>query len=317
MVTEEPEDGRAAEVCHTLHSMLLEGRYLSISMARFPRIFGPIFVGLIRIGEKTGSLVNCLEMLSGWLEREGDVRQRVRTALTYPVIVLVVSLLCCSILMTTIAPTFLAMFETRGTPLPWPTQVVATLVRLQKSAWFWCALVLLALAVRAGWKALWKDPVRAARVYSWLFKVPALRSVLEGLSWSRYCGALSIMASCGISPRMLYKMAAQASGDPRLVVAAEDLIIAVMEGMMPSEHMRTRPQLYPRILSLSLAVGEDSGRGSLVADYLYRHYRLQLEYHLSQLTTLLEPILLAFTSALMFFLLLSLLLPIYGQLNAL
>lgn len=314
-LAEQAVAGDCAEVFFSLQRLVLEGRYLSAALSRFPSTFSPMYLGLVRVGEQTGALIECLRLLADWLERDLETRQKVRSALTYPVMVVVVSGVAVTALMNVLGPMFLQIFAEKGGPLPLPTRFVATLVQLQQQPWFWLLAVVGLLVLYRLSQSWMINPHWRVWLWNSACRVPALGAMLVSSSWSRYCAALSILTRCGVPPQRSYRFAAEVSGDPRLIVDCDLLLQSILQGEQASEHMEARSHLYPRLISSSLALAEDSGQGKSILDYLARFYRDDLDMRLGVFQALLEPILLLATSSVLLFLILSLMLPLYGKLQ--
>ena len=315
VLAEQCDRPTASEVYFTLQQLVLEGRYLSAAMSRFPAIFSPMYLGLIRVGEQTGALHDSMVLLAEWLERDQEVSQKTRGALTYPAVVVTVAVVAVFGLMNVLGPLFLQMFTESGTILPLPTRVVCELIRVQRQPWFWFSLVALALfglRLTRGWvlNPHW-------RVWFWeqACRLPGLGGLLISATWSRYCAALSILLSCGVQPQRSYRFAAEVSGDPRLIIDCDLLIQSILEGETASMHMERKGHLYPKIVRSSMELADDTGQGKPIMDYLTRFYREDLEVRIQILQSLLEPLLLLVTSAVLLFLILSLMLPLYGKLQ--
>lgn len=315
VLAEQTARADCAEVFFSLQRLVLEGRYLSAALSRFPSTFNAMYVGLVRVGEQTGALVDSIVLLAQWLERDQEVRQKIKGALTYPVVVMVVAVLSVFALMNVLGPLFLQMFEESGTVLPLPTRVVSALIRVQRQPWFWLALLVLAAASIRLSRSWVLNP--HWRVWFWdqACRLPGLGGLLVCATWSRYCAALSILVSCGIQPQRSYRFAAEVSGDPRLLIDCDLLVQSILEGETAGAHMVTKPQLYPRIVCSSMEMADDTGQGKPILDYLTRFYREDLEVRIEILQSLLEPLLLLVTSAVLLFLILSLMLPLYGKLQ--
>lgn len=315
VLSEQASRSDCAEVYFSVQRLVLEGRYLSAALSRFPACFPPMYVGLIRVGEQTGALVETVYLLCSWLERDQEVRQKIKGALTYPAAVVVIASLAVLALMNVLGPLFIGMFAETGAILPWPTRVVAFLISLQQRPWFWLLVALVTLIFLRGARSWAINP--HWRVWAWeqASRLPGLGELLRSATWSRYCAALSILVGSGIQPQRSYRFAAEVSGDPRLVVDCDRLIQSILEGERAAQHMDRKPHLYPRIVRSSLELADDTGQGRPILDYLTRFYREDLEIRLQILQSLLEPLLLLATSAVLLFLILALMLPLYGRLQ--
>ncbi|MBS2039912.1 type II secretion system F family protein [bacterium] len=315
VLAEQTDRADSGEVFFSLQRLVLEGRYLSASLARFPAVFSAMYIGLIRVGEQTGQLTDSISLLAEWMERDQEVRQKVRGALTYPAVVVVVAGLAVILLMNMLGPLFISMFAETNAPLPLPTQVVVKLVELQHKPWFWLSLVVgILLFVRAG-RSWVLNPHWRLWVWERAAATPGVGGLLVAATWSRYCAALSILSACGVQPQRSYRFAAEVSGDPRLIIDADLLVQSVLEGETVSAHMYLKPELYPRVISSSLEMAHDTGQAKPILDYLTRFYREDLEVRLQILQGLIEPLLLLATSAVLLFLILALMLPLYGRLQ--
>lgn len=315
VLAEQADRADSGEVFFTLQRLVLEGRYLSAALARFPAIFGAMYIGLVRIGEQTGQLVDSIRLLAEWMERDQEVRQKVKGALTYPAVVVVVASLAVFLLMNLLGPLFLEMFSEDSTPLPWPTQMVSQLVAVQRKPWFWLTLLTLLVVLARASRSWVLNPHWRLWVWERAAGIPGVGGMMVAATWSRYCAALSILSACGVQPQRSYRFAAEVSGDPRLIIDCDLLIQAVLEGETVSTHMYLKPELYPRIITSSLEMANDTGQAKPILDYLTRFYREDLEVRLEILQGLLEPLLLLVTSAVLLFLILSLMLPLYGKLQ--
>lgn len=315
VLAEQTDRADSGEVFFSLQRLVLEGRYLSAALARFPAIFGAMYIGLIRIGEQTGQLTDSITLLAEWMERDQETRQKIKGALTYPAVVVVVAGLAVFLLMNLLGPLFLEMFSEESTPLPWPTQVVSQLVAVQRKPWFWLVLLSLVVVIARASRSWVLNPHWRLWVWERAAGIPGVGGMLVAATWSRYCAALSILSACGVQPQRAYRFAAEVSGDPRLIIDCDLLIQAVLDGETVSTHMYLKPELYPRVITSSLEMANDTGQAKPILDYLTRFYREDLEVRLEILQGLLEPFLLLATSAVLLFLILSLMLPLYGKLQ--
>ena len=315
VLAEQTDRADSGEVFFSLQRLVLEGRYLSASLARCPAVFSPMYIGLVRVGEQTGQLTDSISLLAEWMERDQEVRQKVRGALTYPAVVVIVAGLAVFLLMNMLGPLFLQMFAENGVPLPLPTQIVVKLVEVQRKPLFWLTLVSLTVVFVRASRSWVLNPHWRLWVWERAAAMPGVGGLLVAATWSRYCAALSILAACGVQPQRSYRFAAEVSGDPRLIIDSDLLVQSVLEGETVSAHMYLKPELYPRVVTSSLEMAHDTGQAKPILDYLTRFYREDLEVRLQILQSLIEPFLLLATSAVLLFLILSLMLPLYGRLQ--
>ena len=315
VLAEQTDRADSGEVFFSLQRLVLEGRYLSAALARFPAVFSAMYICLVLVGEQTGQLTDSISLLAEWMERDQEVRQKIRGAMTYPLVVVVVAGLAVFMLMNLLGPLFLEMFAEDGTPLPWPTRLVSQLVEVQRKPWFWLTLVtVLVIFIRAS-RSWVINPHWRLWVWERVAATPGVGGMLVAATWSRYCAALSILSACGVQPQRSYRFAAEVSGDPRLIIDSDLLVQSILEGETVSAHMYLKPELYPRIVTSSMEMANDTGQAKPVMDYLTRFYREDLEMRIQIVQGLIEPLLLLATSAILLFLILALMMPLYGRLQ--
>lgn len=258
-----------------------------------PRVFPPLYLGLVRVGEETGALGGSLELLAGWLERDREVGQRLQAALIYPASVIVVALLARNLLTFYIAPQFFAIFAEQNTPLPAPTRLLQGVLALQSNPFVWLVAVGGLMLLYRHLRSRGLTVERRAALRAWLVRVPGLGALLAASAWARWCSAATVMARAGLSPVQTYRLAAEASGDARLLVDAENLQEALQAGQLASRYFLGHPQLYPASVAHCLAVAEDSGRMADMFGYLARSFEVEAASRVEVLGTLVEPLVLA------------------------
>lgn len=311
-LTEQPESPELAEIWWTVHKAVAGGRPLSAAMAPFKRTFPPSILHLVRVGEATGGLVVSLVRLADGLERDDLLRRRVLSALAYPLVVLLVSLLVSFGLLRFVLPPFLDSLVALKLELPWPTRVLMLATELMRQPLWLLALALALWLARHQWLEAWRR--HRLQFYTWAGQVPLLGRCLRDYATIRLAAAGSQLLAGGTDALRAWELAMHASGDPRLWQRTSDLRQGLLEGENASAFFARHPQLVSRLLPALLEVGEDTGRVPAMLDRVARNLEDELDHELTLLTSLIQPVLLMVVSASTLFVILALFLPLYSQL---
>ena len=301
-----------AEVCYTLHDLILQGVSLSEALERFPRVFPSVFHPVVQIAEKSGTLVANLMQLAEWTEREHRLQRRVLAAISYPLLVLALGLLITLSLFIWVLPPFLEMMQSIGVSLPLTTRGLLLLSEVLRTPGFW-------LAAAALLGLFYSDPPPLARRGFWrlLLRLPVLSRLVQRALLTRYVFALQALVEAGCDAPTTWRLAARCSGNPYLMGDSLRLVQCVCEGQTPSQAMKDRAPLYGGLLIRFVTAAEESGRFSQLYRNLRRLLEDELEHNLEVASRSLEPLLLGGVGVGLATWLLSIFTPLYAHLSKL
>ena len=303
--TSSPTLARAIDiVCRKLAA----GAYLSQAFSQFPRIFKPLHVSMVRIGERTGGLVVALEHLFHYLDRDYRLKKRLRGAMAYPVLVLVVTLFLSGVVCCTILPGFASMFTELHMKLPLLTLIVMRLVGWLTNPLCW----VLVGSTGAVFIRLGRQYVSKSQLYRVLAAIPILGVLLRDAALTRFCMSMEALLSTGVELTLALDLASQAGDNPLFVEAGQATIRGVKNGASLSQAMAFSLKVYGRCVPSMVLAGEESGRLTASFGRLANYCDAELEYRVDQLSAALEPLLLALVSGLTATLLVAIFLPLYG-----
>lgn len=312
---EQPECPVLGQIVGDLENRVGSGFRFSAALALYPKIFGQLYVTMVRMGEMTGSLDSSLEQLSGWQERDEALRHKVVSALTYPVFVLLLASVLTLLLFYTILPSFVSIFDEMGTPLPLITQVVVLLTRMVRSPILWILVLAAIAAATTAWPRLRDNSAIRRRVFGALLRVPGLGGLLYHGTAARYCGALQVMLSTGFDLRQAAQLAAEASDNPLLEADSPFLVQSVVSGSPMSTHMSAHPEIYSKTMLHMTAAGEEASRVPEMLQRAMMFHELELQSRIDAVSAALEPLLLTGVSVIVGTILIAIFLPLYGILN--
>lgn len=309
IVREETKDKTLRKVLVEVSDSLKRGETFSSALSAHTDAFPPFFVAVLQSVELTGLLDNTLDQLSRYIERDLDARRKIRSALTYPIVILVLAVVVVVILAGFVLPRFKTFFLSFNAKLPLATRVLLSATGFL-THWWWAlalgaaslfALVLLGLASPGG---------RAVRDRL-ILKVPAAGTIVRYAVIERFCRILSSMVQAGVPLPDALELASVGTHNityqRSLTVARERLL----EGDGLAEPI-TATRLFPGAVTQMIRVGEATGSLDDQLESTATYYERELEYKLKNLTGLFEPIAIVIVGVIVGFVALALVSAMYG-----
>ncbi len=292
-----------------------KGYSLSRAMGRHPGVFSPVFIGLVKAGESSGSLVANLNSLADHLERELRLRQKLSSALVYPAFVFLICCLAVLLLTQKVLPTLInGVFKETGTALPLITQSVVYVGNLLNSAWFY-HIVLPALIFGLLFSAHYaRTPGGRYRIQWILKRIPGVREVLRAASAARFARTMASLNACGISLVHSLELTDMVLSDYELSRAIDKIIAGVEEGESFAELLR-QSNAFPAIVIGFTELGQETGSLSSAYKHLGEMLEEEIDLLLNTLMSALEPLMIGLMGGLVGYVVIAMFLPLYQMLN--
>ncbi|MFJ7288825.1 type II secretion system F family protein [Curtobacterium sp. AB451] len=284
------------------------GVSFSEAVAKYPVDFPPIMINMIRAGETGGFLDQAMDSIATNFEKEHKLRSTIKSAMTYPVVVLVMSLLAVVIMLIFIVPIFQDMFSSLGGKLPVPTQILVSMSHAMR----WLGPVL-AVAVVVGW--LWyranknTDRFRAFRD-PLMMRLPVFGPLTKKIVIARFARNFSNMIGAGVPILQALQIVGEVSNNFVVQKALERVGESVRKGESISAPL-AKEKVFPSMVSQMMAVGEDAGSLEVMLEKIAIFYDAEVEATTESLTALIEPLLIAFLGVVVGGMIIALYLPIF------
>jgi len=298
-----------AEVISDVRASLEEGRELSTSMARHPRVFSPFYLAMVRVGEVSGRLTEVFERLFEHLESERDVREQVKAALRYPMIVVSAAVIAMVILNIFVIPVFAGVYAGFNAKLPAMTRLL-----IGVSAWsvrWWPAVAEAAVAAAFGVRrALQTEDGR----YAWdrqKMRLPIAGDIVLKGTLARFARAFAMASKSGIP--VLEALTVVAATADNAYIARQ--IEGMRDGIDRGESLyrcATASGIFTPVVLQMIAVGEETGEIDSLLTEVAGMYEREITYSIKRLSTQLEPILLAIIAGMVLVLALGIFLPMWS-----
>jgi type IV pilus assembly protein PilC len=284
------------------------GLALSNAMAKHPNVFPPLMVNLTRAGEVGGFLDTVLLQVAANYEAEVKLRSKIKSAMTYPVVVLIMAVLAVTGMLLFIVPVFAGMFAELGATLPAPTRV---LVFLSEKMKFLAPLGLVGFIVFLFvWKRVkHKDAVRNT-LDPLKLKIPVFGGLFQKVALTRFCRNLGTMLKAGVPILQALDIVADTTGNVVLAHATRDVQESVRRGETLAGPLASHPVFPPMVVQM-LSVGEDTGALDTMLGKIAEFYDAEVEATTESLTALLEPLMIAFLGGIVGSMIIALYMPIF------
>jgi len=288
------------------------GTALSTAMARHPRVFPPLMVNMCRAGEVGGFLDSVLLQIAANFEAEVKLRSKIKSAMTYPVVVFVIAILAVVGMLLFIVPIFAKMFGQLGGQLPAPTRLLV----FMSSVLRWTA-PLLVVALIAG-VITWGRVKHNERVRRFVdpmkLKTPIFGQLFRKVAISRFSRNLGTMLSSGVPILQSLEIVAEASGNVVIMDAVREVEESVRRGESLAAPL-ARHKVFPPMVVQMLTVGEDTGALDTMLHKISDFYDQEVEATTEALTSLIEPLMIAVLGGLVGSMIIALYMPIFGVFN--
>ncbi len=283
-----------------------EGSSLAKALSAYPKAFPRLYVNLVASGEASGTLDAVLENLADHLESQGELKRKILSALTYPILMLCICSLVIVALLTFVVPKIVEIFQKQHLTLPLPTEIVLAVSHFLINYWY---LILAALACFIfGTQHYYRQEKGREAIDRWLMKLPIFGRTYTKVATARVCRTLSTLLSSGVELLTALDITKNIVGNIHFVRAIESAHDGVREGRSLANEF-TRSQVFPVMVCHMIAVGEKSGELEKMLSRASKAYENEVNATLSGLTSILEPVMMIVVGAIVLFIVLSVLLP--------
>ena len=309
IIREETTKKLFAKALDGMIGRLQAGDTFAVAAAAHPEAFPDYYVGILASAELTGNLDVVLDQLAEYIEREIDSRQKVKAAITYPLIVMVMAIGVVIVLAGYVLPKFKTFFESLHAKLPLPTRMLLGLTNFLLAWWFLFAAAAVAVFVIA--IVMRKTTGGRARFDAIVLKVPLIGSLLVHAIVERVCRLLSAMLRAGVPLPQAMTVTADATNN---AVYRRGLGVArgeMLEGKGLAAPL-ARTGLFPGAARQMLRVGEDTGTLDQQLETAADFYERELAYRMKRFLDLMEPVVIVFVGAIVGFVAIALISAMYG-----
>ena len=284
------------------------GKPLATALHNQPQCFSELYVSMVRAAEAGGILDIILDRLATFLEKELDIRNKVKAALTYPVLVLVFATVMMNAMFIIVLPTFSSIFADLDVPLPVMTAILFGLAHVMRTYWYiHIAIPVVIILVGKKWLATPKGRFTMDGI---LLKLPILGEVIQKIALARFARTLGTLLSSGVPLLQTIEIVSATAGNVVLAHAITGCSRQIENGRRLVEPLQESPW-FPPMLTNMVEVGEETGRLAEMLDKVADFYESEVDATVKGLTSLLEPILIMFLGAIVGGIVLCVMVPMF------
>ncbi|WP_138315768.1 type II secretion system F family protein [Rhodoluna limnophila] len=312
ILASQTEKPRLARALVDVRVDVQSGMTLSMALERHQEIFPQIMTSLVRAGETGGFLDKALNSIADTFESEARLRASIRSSMTYPVAVLLMAVVGVIAMLIFIVPVFENMFKDLGGVLPWPTQVLVTLSPI--AAWGSPILLVVGLAFFAWWGKNKNKPWIRKIIDPIKLKIPVFGPLFKKIAIARFTRNFSSMIGAGVPIMQALGVVASTAGNWQVEGSLARVQESVRLGTTVSQPMASE-KMFPPMVTQMISVGEDAGSLEVMLGKIADFYDQEIHATTTQLTALIEPLMIAFIGIVIGGMIVTLYLPIFTIFN--
>ncbi len=290
------------------------GLQLSDAMGRHPKVFGPLYVAMVRAGETGGVLEECLLRVADQLEKDAALRRQVRAAMIYPALVITFAVGVLLALVAFLIPVFVGVFKQFPGKLPALTQFMVNFSHLVTHQWY-ILIVVFGLVV-GGFVYLKRSQWGRDHWDSFKLRIPMkIGEVVQKVAIARWSRTLSALASAGVPIMQAIEITGKTAGNSVIEKSMGDVITSVKSGGTISAPLRQCPA-FPPMVAQMVGVGEETGALDAMLAKIADFYDDEVEAAVKALTSIMEPVMIIFVGGIVGVIVISMYLPLFSVYNS-
>jgi type IV pilus assembly protein PilC len=309
------ENKELVKVVNSVKEGVQGGATLSESMARHPKVFDTLYTNMVEAGEVGGALDSILNRLAGYREKADKLVRKVKGAMVYPAVVVVVALGVTIGMLAYIVPVFAGMFSSLNAELPLPTQVVLDISNFLQANMLYLLLGLIGFSVVFIW---WKKtPSGNLQWDKFMLRTPVLGNLIKKSSIARFTRTLGTLLSSGVSILEALDITAKTSGNMVISNAIRKSVISIAEGDTITGPLK-ETGVFPPMVTQMISVGEKTGGLDEMLSKIADFYDDEVDAAVTALTSIIEPIIIVFMGVVIGGILIAMYLPMFdiiGKIN--
>jgi len=285
-----------------------EGDSFHEAISKHPKVFTRLYVSMVKAGESGGLLAEVLDRLATFLEETARLHKKVKSALTYPVVVVCIAICITTFLIVKVVPVFGQIFSDFGAKLPAPTQFLMDLSDFIRSQWW--LLILIIVGVIFGARYFFQSDAGSKLWDRWKLKLPVFGALIRKICMTRFSRTFAQLIRSGVPILEVMDIVGESSGNYVIAQA----IKSVRDGVEKGDHLTSamsRQTIFPPMMLRMVAAGESTGKIDTMLEKMADFWDEEIEATLDALTSLIEPIMIVVLGAIVGGIVVAMFMPIF------
>jgi len=299
-----------SKIIKSLKENVSQGQSFADSLAKYPKIFSELFINMVRVGESSGGLEETLKMLAFQMEREHELKSKIKGALIYPTVVVIAMFGIGILMMVVVMPQLTQVFKEMNSDLPLSTQMIISFSDFLIQHWAIGLMGLLGLIVVV---RLLLKTTSGKTSFDWvLLRLPIFGEIIKKVNSARLARTLGALIESSVPIVQSLQIIAGTLGNSFFRQSLTEASLSVQKGGQLSKFIDSYPQLYPAMVGQMIAVGEETGTMGAVLGKLADFYEEEVNAVTKGMASIIEPILMVVIGAAVGFFAISMIQPMYS-----
>jgi type IV pilus assembly protein PilC len=289
-----------------------QGSSLSAALGKHPKAFNNLFISMIKAGETGGVLDDVLLSLADQIEKEVELRRQIKSAMTYPVVVVALVMLILTAMLLFVVPQFETIYTNLGGTLPLPTRILLGISNAFRNYWY-----IIGLGAVVGsffFRRYKKTDAGRARVDAAKIRVPVFGPLFHKVALARFASTLGMLLKAGVPILQALDNVKETVNNRVIADAIDDVKTSVREGESIAKPLG-KHKVFPPMVVQMMAVGEETGAVDTMLDKVAQFYNNEVTAQVDALTSLIEPLLIAFIGGAVGAAVIALYMPMFNIIN--
>jgi len=312
ILEKQTSDKKLKEVTADVRRRVEEGSSLAESFGMHPKTFSELHVNLTRAGEVGGVLDETMNRVAEFMEKDQALKSKIKSAMTYPTVVFIITIVLVIFMLVFVLPTFKAMFDGLGAKLPAITALVVSISNALKGFWYLFILAVIGGTILFKWYT--NTPRGMFQWHQILLRLPVFGMLNKKVTVSRFSRTLGTLLSSGVPVMQALEVTGKAAGNKVVEKSIESVRASIREGESISVPMEASG-IFPPMVTQMIAVGEETGSLDSMLNKISDFYDMEVEAQLDSLTSMLEPLLMVFMGVMVGFIVIAMYMPLFVIIN--
>jgi type IV pilus assembly protein PilC len=309
---EQLENATLRKVVGEVRKDVEAGSTFTAALEKHPKIFNQLYVSMVRAGEASGMLDSIMNQLAAYQEKTGSINRKVKAAMVYPAVVSTIAILIVIFIMVKVIPTFESIYRSFESTLPLPTQILVMISRMIRNWWYiWIAIIIVVLYALKRYistpRGRWQfDHIK--------LNLPVFGDLIRKVSVAKFTRTLSTLVRSGVNILAALDIVAKTAGNVIIESAVNKTKNSIQQGESIAGPL-AQTGVFPPMVTRMIDVGEKTGALEEMLTKIAEFYEDQVDAAVSALTSMIEPILIAFMGAIIGGIVIAMYLPIFNMVN--
>ena len=312
ILAEQTDNKKLAEILITVRLDVEKGSSLSQALSQHPKAFNRLFVAMVKAGETGGVLDEVLQKLATTIEKQVELKRKIKSAMTYPVAVLGLVLLIVTAMLVFVVPTFTTLYADLGGTLPLPTRMLIGVSTVVKK--FFIPIILLDIAAVFAFKKWLASDKGRAHWDALKLRIPVFGKLVHKTAITRFARTLSVLLRSGVPILESLEITSETVNNSVVAKAVKETQAAVQQGESIAAPLAAH-KVFPPMVVQMLAVGEETGAVDEMLDKVADFYDQEIEAVVAAMTSLLEPLLIVVMGGAVGGMVVALYMPMFNIIN--